>query len=69
MISWNCEPQPPQIIGDTSAAVTVLRLSARWPSWYGPKAQQNCLRALCLATVDQPDSTNDLVSSRPATWM
>jgi diamine N-acetyltransferase len=51
MISWNCEPQPPEIIGPWflwkllidkryQAAATVLRPSARWPSWCGLRAHR-----------------------------
>jgi diamine N-acetyltransferase len=80
MIRWNCEPQPPVIIGPWF--LWKLLIDRRHQGrGYGSEvvrqvaelvqaeAQQNCLRALCLVAPNRPDTTNDLVWCRPATWM
>ena len=53
MVSWNCEPQPPEIIGPWflwkllideryQGRATARRSSGRSRSWCGPRARRNC---------------------------
>jgi diamine N-acetyltransferase len=80
MISWNCEPQPPEIIGPWFLWKLLIDKRHQGRGYGSQVVRQvaelvradgatELLRASCLVTPDQPDSTNELVSRRPATWM